>query len=217
MDLDVDDQGRISSASATSSVHPSAPLPQKLEFADMPSVDGLADLSGLDISFDASSDENGKIRVRILPASSSTPSSRAGSVVDDVTSSGGWTDERSDLGLENSFTSDPYTTTKFSTSSTSLSSSFPMTSSDPFFGVGTDADFGMGALSYNYGSPMYGPEGDLPGDYSSPDAISALESEYGGSDSLSSTSCAGKRRVRVTLKSMPTASNEGGEWEVQFC
>ncbi|KAH6913921.1 hypothetical protein BKA70DRAFT_1369330 [Coprinopsis sp. MPI-PUGE-AT-0042] len=68
---------------------PSAALPRKLEFADVDTSE-LGDLGGLDISFDTSSTDNGKIRVRIHPSSatssratspgaSSTSSSKAGS------------------------------------------------------------------------------------------------------------------------------------------
>ena len=46
---------------------------RKLEFAGAESV-GLDSLGDLDIAFDASPSDDGKIRVRILPSSSATPS-----------------------------------------------------------------------------------------------------------------------------------------------
>lgn len=65
--MDMEDQSNIAS---------SVKAPRKLEFAGVDTSE-LGDLAGLDISFDTSSTDNGKIRVRIHP--SSPGSSRAGS------------------------------------------------------------------------------------------------------------------------------------------
>jgi hypothetical protein len=71
MDLDADDHTRLSAPTPMI-----APTARKLEFADENS-DNIGGLGGLDISFDTTPSDNGKIRVRIHPSSSA--SSRAAS------------------------------------------------------------------------------------------------------------------------------------------
>ena len=66
MDIDIDSQGRVTTGSAMPA---SSANMRKLEFVD-PNAEALG-LSGLDISFDATPSQDGKIRVRIHPSSSS--------------------------------------------------------------------------------------------------------------------------------------------------
>jgi hypothetical protein len=204
MDLDTEDQGKITTTTASSSSNT-----RKLELSGA-NTGSLDALGGLDISFDASHSDTGKIRVRIHPSSST--SSRSGSPAisysNSLSSSSSlatWTES------EASFTSEPYG------SSSSSASYLPTTSGgDPFLGVG--------GVSNDYGSPysssgtsmMYGQELDLS---SSVDFSQPSESHFGfGSEyAVGDGSSGGKRRVRIALKSLPTAGGEGGEWEVQFC
>ncbi|TFK23163.1 hypothetical protein FA15DRAFT_476202 [Coprinopsis marcescibilis] len=158
-----------------------ASVSRKLEFAGVDTSE-LGDLGGLDISFDTSSTDNGKIRVRIHPSSSA--SSRAASPSASSSSKAGspspmdiWTDARS------SFSSQ--------TNSPLLSST-----ADPFLGIDYGAPFGDDILLDDHASPS---------DF-------GMSSEYHIPDSTG-----GKRRVRIALKSPPTSSSEGGEWEVQIC
>ena len=157
-----------------------ASVSRKLEFAGM-DTNELGDLGGLDISFDTSSTDNGKIRVRIHPSSSA--SSRAASPSASSSSKAGspspmdvWSDARS------SFSSQ--------TNSPLLSST-----ADPFLGI-------------DYGVPFH--DDMLLEDHASP-------SDFGMSEYHVPDSTGGKRRVRIALKSPPSSSSEGGEWEVQIC
>jgi hypothetical protein len=182
MDLDVDSKGRVTASLSTNS------HPQKLEFAESSELDGL---SALDISFDASRSENGRIRVRIHPSSSaSTRSSSPEFTSNDDTLSLWGSDSGKSFG-DSSASSD-----FFSTSSGS-------TPGDPFIGGSTsDSEYGLGAYTAS----------------SSSQPMSVFEQEGSSlSDLHSFGSEVGKRRVRIALKSMPTAGSEGGEWEVQIC
>ena len=75
MDLDIDSQGRITPGS----VDPSNL--KKLEFVDA-DAEALG-LSGLDISFDATPSQDGKIRVRIHPPSATSSDLQSNTIVDD--------------------------------------------------------------------------------------------------------------------------------------
>jgi hypothetical protein len=180
MDFDIDDQGRISAASPSASSSN-----RKLEF-----VGGDSGLSSLDISFETSSTENGKIRVRIHPsssASSSGASSPSYPAKLDSSSLAMWAG--SDSGFDSSYPVSPFAGSVVS---------------DPFLGVGASSEFSQfasdGAIFNQAGSSV---------DFSSMQSSGAgfgFDSEFGN-----------KRRVRIALKSMPAAGGEGGEWEVQFC
>jgi hypothetical protein len=200
MDLDIDGQFPSDTSRA---------IPQKLHLSQLPSsLQALNSLQGLDISFDAVPGEDGKITVRIHPpahSTSSAPSSRASSVPVDTASSpsASWVDQSyADLATA-SYAANPY-----------ARSSSPHASGDPFLGVGDMENIDYGFGSFEYGSPMNnGPDTE--------DLTSVFEhgSDNGSIDSFGSsfTQPPHKRRVRVTLKSMPVAGGEGGEWEVQFC
>jgi hypothetical protein len=196
MDLDVDDQGRITTNSK--SISPTEP--HILQF-----VDGASDalgLGNLDISFDASPSENGKIRVRIHSSPSdfasverlAKPGSRQRSSSSSSLSM--WAGAQIDSTFSDSF-------------GPSALSSFPPPSSaldrDPFLGANT---------AYGLCSPM-----SLPmsmSEISSPAGLSQ-RSTYGSAFDYTydTRHASGKRRVRIALKSMPTAGGEGGEWEVE--
>jgi hypothetical protein len=181
MDLDIDSKAKLSSSLSTSS------NPQKLEFVESGELDGL---SALDISFDASRSENGRIRVRIHPpSSSSTRSSSPDYTGNDDTLSIWGSDSTGSFG--DSFTP-----------SNVFGGAPAPASDDPFLGVPTsNSEYGLGAYAVSSLSrPMsiFEHEGD---------SLSDLHSF--GSES-------GKRRVRIALKSMPTTGSEGGEWEVQL-
>lgn len=179
---------------------------QKLEFTDTP------DLGDLDISFDASPSDDGKIRVRILPSSSSPSSSRP--------SSSSSHQQPFDSRSQWSSGSDSDRNAQHS----SLGSAFPSTvSSDPFLGIpssGSSHDFGM----------AFSPDGTIMYNPASMSAMSSLnygqlstdaEALFGGMGSEyqvpDSSVAGGRRRVRIALKSMPQPGGEGGEWEVQIC
>ncbi|KAF8633338.1 hypothetical protein AX17_004510 [Amanita inopinata Kibby_2008] len=209
MDLDTDDQRRIN-APASSSV----PITRRLEFTDV-DTPALAGLGGLDISFDASPSEDGKIRVRIHPSSSA--SSRVASPAPSDLSSRAsaaspldlWTGIQESCAKGNSFSSNP---NAFSSSVSSFS--LPTSKDDPFFGIGLSNDYSM--LSSTDSPMSY---------YQYSDLSSALEYGqlpdstfgYGSGFMLQDGPMGGKRRVRIALKSMPVAGGEGGEWEVQIC
>jgi hypothetical protein len=194
MDLDVDEQGRI----ITSSNPSGATKLRKLQFVDVDSEAlGLGDL---DISFDASPSDNGKIRVRIHTSSSQTISSHAmGSESRRRSSSSSslamWAGTQSDPNYGNTYS--PPTFSAFPPHSSSIS--------DPF--LGANAAFGLC-------SPVSVPMS--MGEFSSP-VGSGQHSMYGlGSDFTAGAGHNGwKRRVRIALKSMPTTGSEGGEWEVE--
>jgi hypothetical protein len=182
MDLD-DDYPRFSPPSTI----------RKLEFTDS------AELGGLDISFDTTPANNGKIRVRIHPSSS--PSSRATSP---DTSFDTKSDIMSSPSLDSMWSGSDYEPSPFSSQSSSLSS-LSSSSSDPFLGVGESSHFGIPFASnpskmdsLDYGQSFY-PAFGLGSEYNIPDSTGK------------------KRRVRIALKSMPAAGGEGGEWEVQMC
>jgi len=193
MDLDADDKRRVTDSSATTTT-------RKLEFSDEESG-ALTGLGGLDISFDTSPLDDGKIRVRIHHPSSSA-SSRA-------PSPGGSYATKQES---------PFTMFFGSQSEPSASASLP---SEPYVGVGypsssgSDPFLGVGS----YGSPysassspfMYSQDDISSVDYSESDL--GVASEYSVPDSTTG----GRRRVRIALKSMPASGGEGGEWEVQFC
>lgn len=188
MDFDMDDMrgSRASSVGAQ----------KKLEFVDEDSQ--ALGLSGLDISFDATPSEDGKIRVRIHPPASTTvssaPSPEAHSTADgdDQSMWGG-----SDFG------------------GAASPSPSDVDQLGPFLGVG--ADFGMGGPHMSV---------DSTNDLSSPTStsFSALSQEafdfgFGdiGSGYFPISTPSGRRRVRIALKSMPGQGSEGGEWEIQLC
>ncbi|KAJ3724393.1 hypothetical protein C8R42DRAFT_577357 [Lentinula raphanica] len=198
--LDTDERGRISS------------FPQKLEFSN-PELSRA--LSGLDISFDAVPQEDGKIRVRIHPSSSA--SSRAGSpgLANSVSSSDGhgalgldlWGLSDSDNPTLHPFASDP---SYYGGASSSFTAYSPSSSNgDPFLGVGGPSHSDFGGLSPFSSTSSFG-SGDMDYDFG---RISDYSPSLSGSDNLSGV----KRRVRIALKSLPATGGEGGEWEVQLC
>ncbi|KAJ7099566.1 hypothetical protein B0H15DRAFT_771595 [Mycena belliarum] len=190
MDLDAYDKRRVNEFTAT----------RKLEFADADSG-ALAGLGGLDISFDASPLDDGKIRVRIHPSSSA--SSRAASPGSGTNHAikqeqfGMWFGSQEPEPTSSSLSSESY-----------LSVGYPSsTGGDPFLGVG-----GYGSPYSASSSPFMHNQDDMSsGDYS--DSDFGVPSEYSVPDSTTG----GRRRVRIALKSMPASGGEGGEWEVQFC
>lgn len=182
MDLDLEDQGRILSGT------PSLPTkPRRLEL-----VGGDSGLSSLDISFDASTSADGKIRVRIHPSSASSAGPSSPTLSYPSSSLAMWAGADS--------------TSHFDSFSESFTS--PTTDNDPFLGVGASNEF----THYSNGaSAMFDQEG------SSVD-FASLQSNAGFAfGSEFDVSSAGKRRVRIALKSLPSAGGEGGEWEVQLC
>ncbi|KAF8891795.1 hypothetical protein BD779DRAFT_1468717 [Infundibulicybe gibba] len=207
IEMDSDEQGRLSASA------PSSSTTRTLEFTETDS-EALASLGGLDISFDTSPSDNGKIRVRIHPASS-YPNSKSETVsptssTSSSSSLGMWAGSNSDNTFQPSFTSDAF--------GSSPASAYPPSSSssgDPFLGIGTSTDFSMPYTSGASSSMMYGQLGDLssPVNYSQTSSPYVYGSEY----NLGDNATPGKRRVRIALRSMPAAGGEGGEWEVQFC
>ncbi|TFK74578.1 hypothetical protein BDN72DRAFT_868536 [Pluteus cervinus] len=185
MELDADDRSSNTQPSVT----------RKLEFVD---TDGLAALGGLDVSFDASPSDNGKIRVRIHPSSSSSSraGSPSGSKMEVPSSIPMW-----DTNLDGSLASE--------LSGASSSFSAPSTGEDPFLGIGSGIDYSMPFSAQS--SMLYGQMGDLSADLSDPSMGYSTEFSVGDNNS------GNKRRVRIALKSMPAAAGEGGEWEVQIC
>ncbi|KAF8806562.1 hypothetical protein BYT27DRAFT_7224311 [Phlegmacium glaucopus] len=183
------------------------PGPRKLELtgADVAELDGLGNL---DISFDASPSDNGKIRVRIHP--SSTASSRSTSPgATEMTQKSEMSPSSSSLAKWSPSDSESSFQTSFSSHSSGMSS-FSTPSSDPFLGVAS-SDYMPYARDDS--TMMY------ENDFSSSlnyvqlsDPTFGVSSEY----TIPDSTC-GKRRVRIALKSMPQAGGEGGEWEVQIC
>jgi hypothetical protein len=190
MDLDVPEPGRISAVPTSKK--------RKLEFAD----GALSGLEGLDISFEASHADNGKIRVRIHSPSTSSTGSDARMPPYASSLSPPWSSSDSLPASE--------------ASSDSLSGSLHSVSSiesDPFLGMSTSSAFELPHYASDDSLPMswYGNR-DLS---SSADFCRPLfEPDFGFGSEFGAS---GKRRVRIALKSMPTAGGEGGEWEVQFC
>ncbi|KAJ7496904.1 hypothetical protein FB451DRAFT_1209186 [Mycena latifolia] len=187
MDLDTDDKRRVTETTAI----------RKLEFTDEDSG-ALAGLGGLDISFDASPLDDGKIRVRIHPSSSA--SSRAPSPGSNYA-----TKQGSPLGMWFGPELEPTPSASLSSESY-VGAGYPPASGDPFLGVG-----GYGSYSASSSPFMYNQDDMSSGDYS--DSDFGVPSEYSVADSATG----GRRRVRIALKSMPASGGEGGEWEVQFC
>ncbi|KAG2015574.1 hypothetical protein CC2G_008833 [Coprinopsis cinerea AmutBmut pab1-1] len=167
MDMDTEENSNFPSSA-----------PRKLEFAGVDTSD-LGDLGGLDISFDTSSTDNGKIRVRIHPSSSassrasSPPASSQSSKAGSPAPMESWSDARSSF-------------------SSVANSPLLSSTADPFLGM-------------DYGSP-----------FSDLDETSFPDFGFGSEYSVPDNS-GGKRRVRIALKTPPSSSSEGGEWEVQIC
>jgi hypothetical protein len=199
MDLDTD---RLSS------------LPQKLEFTNPEVSRSLGALGGLDISFDAVPQEDGKIRVRIHPSSS--VSSRAASP--GAASAVSITDGQGALGLDLWGLSDSDNPTlqaafpehTYGGASSSFTAYSPSSSNgDPFLGVGGPSHNDFGNLSPFSSGSSYG-SGDMDYDFG---RASDYSPSMSGNDGLTGS----RRRVRIALKSLPAVGGEGGEWEVQFC
>ena len=198
MDLDVQESGRIAAIPTSTTKR------RKLEFVD----GALAGLGGLDISFETSPLDDGKIRVRIHTPSTSVPSSSSSSSGSDASitpysSLATWTSSESSAGFETSFTSP---------SDSSALSMYSTIESDPFLGVGTSNTFGLNS--------HYAADGSMPMSwYGDQDLSSSIS--FGHQPSEPSfgfgSEFGGKRRVRIALKSMPETGGEGGEWEVQVC
>nr|GAT57871.1 predicted protein [Mycena chlorophos] len=168
----------------------------KLAFADA-DAGMLAGLNGLDISFDASPSEDGKIRVRIHPSTSSA-SSRAPSPAGNYVT-------KQDSPLGSWFGSQPETTEN-------NYNGYP--GGDPFLGVGP-----YGSPHSSASSPFMYSQEDLAAAAASTSDYSDYSSEFGvpSEYSVGDGTVGGKRRVRIALKSMPASGNECGEWEVEFC
>ena len=66
-------------------------------------------------------------------------------------------------------------------------------------------------LGMDYGASL----SDLS--YRMNDAEDALPEFSLGSECTIPDNTGGKRRVRIALKTPPSSSSEGGEWEVQIC
>jgi len=180
--------------------HGNTATTRKLEFTGTDS-DSLANLGDLDISFDTSPSDGGKIRVRIHPPSAS--SSRASSVKPD-------TAPVSPSSPSSSLWSDADSFSKWSIPSTP--------NNDPFLGVGASSE------SSDFGMMMpFSSDGSIRFDHDSMSSPGSIDSEapFGSGEfyvsSDGSSTSGGKRRVRIALKSMPQAGGEGGEWEVQLC
>ncbi|TFK44907.1 hypothetical protein BDQ12DRAFT_621381 [Crucibulum laeve] len=210
MDLSDDDQGRLHHTASAS-----ASATRRLEFSGVDSNE-FGGLGGLDISFDASPSDDGKIRVRIHPSSSA--SSRATSPGATYSSSKPeMTSTSSSSSLEmwaGPQSSEPSFQASFSQGSSAV---YPTTTSsdDPFLGIGASSDFGL-PYAQDPSSMMYTQMNDMS---SSLDYGQLSDPAFGiGSDySINDPTTGGKRRVRIALKSMPAAGGEGGEWEVQIC
>lgn len=200
MDLDVDDQGRV-----TSTNDPSNKNSRKLEFVDLGS-DSLG-LGDLDISFDASPSENGKIRVRIHSSASQGSSSSTQST---KTEHRRRSSSSSSLAMWAGAQSDPNYGGTFSPPS---SSAYPTSSStsdgDPFFGVGGTSHSGFGLAS-----PMSIPMS--MGEFSSPVGYGQHTMFSPDFSAMAASRTGSKRRVRIALKSMPIVGGEGGEWEIEL-
>ncbi|KAJ7270020.1 hypothetical protein B0H12DRAFT_1094077 [Mycena haematopus] len=188
MDLDADEKRTVTVTSTT----------RKLEFSDEESG-VLTGLGGLDISFDTSPLDDGKIRVRIHHPSSSV-SSRAPSPGGNYA-----TKQESPFTMFLGPQSEPSASLL---SESYVSEGYPSSSSgsDPFLGIG-----GYTPYSAPFSPRMYSQDDITSVDYSESDF--GVASEYSVPDSTTG----GRRRVRIVLKSMPASGGEGGEWEVQLC
>lgn len=209
MDLDVDDHGRVSN-NALSTV----PNAKKLEFVDVDSE--ALGLAGLDISFDAMASEDGKIRVRIHPSPATSTSVTA---APSPSSSGSIESDEQSVWGDNEL-SDPTSSApdSFMSSSVGSPSSVDSDPLGPFLGMGSMDKGDMDFMSHLSGSPI-----DTSSDaLSSSGYPSESTFDFGGvsgfgADAFSSSASAGRRRVRIALKSFPGQGHEGGEWEVQVC
>ncbi|KAA1470380.1 hypothetical protein DENSPDRAFT_774772 [Dentipellis sp. KUC8613] len=164
---------------------------RKLQFVDA-DADALG-LGGLDITFDAEPAQNGKIRVRIHPSSSSASSSSSSTSSSSAPSQFSNFDDLMSSWNPSSAPApslDAFGSQFAGTMPPSSHMLPPQTDPDPFLGVGmSSADFGFGV------DP------------------NMLMGHIPAADPSSSA----KRRVRIALKSMPTAGGGGGEWEVELC
>ena len=215
MDFDVDNHGRISNSALSS-----LPNAKKLEFVDIDSE--ALGLSGLDISFDAQASEDGKIRVRIHPPASTTvtaapsPSASGSSDGDEQSMWGG-------SEVSGPTSSAPSSQDSAMSSSVGTPSSVDSDPLGPFLGMGGldkgDMDFmshlsGGSSLDISSDTRSASPMGGLA--YPSDSTFDfGVASGFGASPDSSAS--AGRRRVRIALKSLPGQGHEGGEWEVQVC
>jgi len=198
-------------------------LTHRLSLSSDLDPDHAGSLGNLNVSFDASP-ENGKIRVRIHNPSSST-SSRA-------TSPGTTSSWDSDPLIRwDGIYAAPSPSSMSSASSSSIATSAlsPITTSDPFFGVGGSVDdFGLGPFGHSTHLGSWSPTSDsltLPSAVITRSTVPSCEQFTGAmgtfdsrSTILDSQAQGQKRRVRIALKSMPQAGGaEGGEWEIQIC
>jgi hypothetical protein len=187
-----------------------ADLPEELVAAAESEANGLS-LAGLDISFDAQP-EDGKIRVRIHTSPSTAGSTVSTSNNSRASSPGLSSIPESSEELQYppgtpSLESVPKDTSNLGLMSPALPSPSPSTLCDPFLGIGSSPaedldDFSSYFNARSSDSVMLGGE-DFGSEYSYPGSISSKD--------------ATKKRVRIALKSMPSAGGEGGEWEVQVC
>ena len=163
----------------------------KLEFVsdDGESQLPLGDLGALDISFDALPSENGKIRVRIHPPSTSPSLSAA-----DSPASSQQLDE------------DHAMTVSEASSAPSPARLEADAALGPFLGTGANLDFNA-LMGLNREDELAGLV-DLDWD-----SVSSGFSRAGSPGASGS----GRRRVRIALRSMPGKGREGGEWEVELC
>ena len=77
---------------------------------------------------------------------------------------------------------------------------------DPFFGVGSSSAFGLA-------SPMHLPASI--GEFATPNGYGSSLFSVGPGLSGRSSAASATRRVRISLKSVPSAPADGGEWEVE--
>jgi hypothetical protein len=176
-------------------------VPKKLEFVDEDSE--ALGLSGLDISFDATSSEDGKIRVRIHPPASApvssapSPEAASSSDGDDQSMWGG-----SELGG--------------APSPAASDLQYADDTLGPFLGVGSDfPSMTIDSSSSDLSSPVSTSFSSSSGGFLSSEPFDFNFGDSAGGFSVSTSS--GRRRVRIALKSMPGQGREGGEWEVQLC
>ncbi|CCM05872.1 uncharacterized protein FIBRA_08109 [Fibroporia radiculosa] len=197
-DSNLDDRARLASAAAIAS--------KRLEFVGSEGAGedtlSLGDLGALDISFDASPAENGKIRVRIHPPSSpSQPTSAASS----PPASQSHTDEDHPM----SVWSEPPTVVSTAATSTATSSpslALPFESAADLLGpfLGSGPDLGHMAL-------------DREDDLLSQASSGGFDFDWDSLSRAGSPAASGRRRVRIALRSVPSKGREGGEWEVEVC
>jgi len=180
---------------------------KKLAFTGLDQSSDMGSLGDLDISFDTAPINDGKIRVRIHPPTSSSASSR--SVSRGTTPDG----EDAHMSSASSSTSSPRPRSIALEAATS--SGLTSTSSDPFLGITSKLDEADDMSDFMSGMKPFGPDGSLNLFASDAEGFGSLSSlsEYGGLDSREGS----KRRVRIALRSPPQAAGEGGEWEVQIC